>query len=336
MGGDVGPRLVVPSVLSVLERFPRLRCRLFGDEAVVAPLMASAPSSMSARATVVHCSQQVGMDDKPAHALRHKRDSSMWRAIAAVAQGEAQACVSAGNTGALMAMGMIQIGTLPGIERPAICTAVPTAKGKAYLLDMGANIGCDARQLLQFAYMASAMVESVESLPTPRIGLLNVGREAGKGDAVVQEAAQLFHHDPHINYCGFAEGDAIFSGDFDIIVCDGFAGNVALKSTEGAARMIVGRLREEFSTSWGAKLAALIARPSLLRLQKMLDPANYNGANLLGLEGTVIKSHGGATREGFVNALEVAIFETDKQIPQRISDKLARMSVAAPIDGKGD
>lgn len=331
MGGDAGPRLVVPSVLSALRQLPQLRCQLYGNQESLLPLLEKAGSDVAARVEVFHSPQQVLMEDKPAHALRHKRDSSLWHAIAAVARGEAQACVSGGNTGAIMAMGMSLIGTLPGIERPAICTALPTATGKAYLLDMGANIGCDAEQLLQFAYMASAMVETVESLPSPRIGLLNVGSEAGKGDMVVQRAAELLRNDTNLNYRGFVEGDGIFSGDFDIIVCDGFVGNVALKSTEGAARMIVDSLRREIESSLGARLAALVAKASLHRLQKMFDPANYNGANLLGLNGTVIKSHGGASEAGFCNAIQVAVGEAGKNIPARISEKLARITQATPI-----
>lgn len=331
MGGDFGSRLVVPAVVTTLRKYSRLRCQLHGNQDELEPLLAKA-ADVRSRLAIIHAPQQVAMDEKPGAALRHKRQSSMWNALEAVASGQASACVSAGNTGALMAMGMSLVNTIPGIERPAICTALPTARGKAYLLDMGANIGCDARQLFQFAHMASAMVAEVDLLPSPRIGLLNVGSEAGKGDRVVQQADDLLRADASLNYQGFVEGDGIFSGDFDIIVCDGFVGNVALKSTEGAARMIVGKLRHEIDGSIVAKLAALVARPALLRLQKMLDPANYNGANLLGLNGIVIKSHGSASEPGFCNALEVAIKEVEKNIPARISEKLALLGSCGPAD----
>lgn len=325
MGGDFGPRLVVPSVLSTLRQYSQLRCQLHGHEDEISPLLAKVSGAVRARVEIIHSPQVVTADEKPATALRRKRQSSLWRALEAVAAGRADGCVSAGNTGALMAMGIALIGTLPGITRPAICTALPTMTGKAYLLDMGANIDCDARQLWQFALMASAMVEEVESLARPRIGLLNVGSEAGKGNHVVQQAAEWLKADKSLNYLGFVEGDGIFSGAFDIIVCDGFVGNVALKSTEGAARLMTAALREEIARSLPAKLMALLAMPMLARLQKQFDPGNYNGANLLGLNGTVIKSHGGASAAGFASALGVAAREVGKNIPGRISQRLARL-----------
>ncbi len=325
MGGDQGPRLVVPAVLQALRRFPRLRCQLHGLQQEIAPRLTRAGGSLLSRIDIVHADQQVTMDDKPASAIRKKRNSSLWQALDAVASGSAQGCVSAGNTGALMAMGTILVGTLPGIQRPAICTALPTSSGRAYLLDMGANIQCDADQLLEFAYMATAMVAEVDNLPRPRVALLNLGSEVGKGDATVQAAAARFAADPNLNYCGFVEGDDMFSGAVDIVVCDGFVGNVALKSTEGVARLIATMMRRELSASLRGRLGALVARPALARLQKSLDPANYNGANLLGLKATVIKSHGGASEAGFVNALAVAVREVEKDIPARISSKLAQL-----------
>jgi phosphate acyltransferase len=329
MGGDHGPALIVPSVLATLGQYPGLHCQLHGLEDAISPLLARVGDDILSRLQVVHAPDQVGADEKPGSALRHKRKSSLWQAVDAVAMGQAQACVSAGNTGAMMAMGISRIGTLPGIERPAICTALPTMTGKVYLLDMGANISCDAKQLRQFAHMATAMVREVEDLPSPRVGLLNVGSEAGKGDAVVQEASTLLAADRYIHYCGFVEGDSIFSGNYDIVVCDGFVGNVALKTAEGAARMISHMLRTEIESSLLAKLSAFFAKPSLHRLQRSLNPANYNGANLLGLKATLIKSHGSANQAGFANALHVAVKEVENNIPGRISEKLAHLSDAS-------
>lgn len=331
MGGDEGPRLVVPSALSVLCSHPRLRCKLFGDDDQITPLLAQADSDVVSRIDVNHCTQQVSMEDRPGSALRRKRDSSMWCAIASVAAGESQACVSAGNTGALMAMGISQLGTLPGIERPAICTALPTTGGRAYLLDMGANIDCDAAQLVQFATMASALVTTVERNECPRIGLLNVASEEDRGPRPVQQAADMLAQLEGLNYCGFVEGDGIYSGRYDVIVCDGFSGNVVLKSSEGAARMMVNRLLAEMEGSWLTRLAALLARPSLHRLQRAFDPANYNGATLLGLAGTIIKSHGNASQQGFANAMQVALDEVENRTIEKISQKLAQGGAGADL-----
>ncbi|KJS04770.1 MAG: hypothetical protein VR73_14045 [Gammaproteobacteria bacterium BRH_c0] len=326
MGGDFGPRLTVPSAVSSLLRYPHLRLQLYGDESLVAPvlapLLAGSSHAWRDRLEVIHCPQVVAMDEKPAQALRRKRDSSLWHALRAVAESRADACVSAGNTGALMAMGMSLLGKLPGIDRPAICTAMPTPQGRAYLLDMGANIGCDADHLVQFAHMASAMVQVVESIPEPRVALLNVGHEEDKGEAVVREAAVRLAGDARINYHGFVEGDGIFSGAVDIIVCDGFVGNVALKSSEGVARMIGAMLKDSLNASLAGKIGAFFARAALASLKSRIDPSLYNGASLLGLNGVVIKSHGGATQAGFENALTVAISAARQDVPQRIVTRL--------------
>ena len=322
MGGDQGPRLVVPAVVESLRRFPRLKCELHGDSAEIERRLGVDGELFRSRLTIVHADQMVAMADKPSNALRHARQSSLWQALESLGQGRVDGCVSAGNTGALMMMSVKLVGTLEGIERPAICTSMPTRTGKAYLLDMGANLHCSADQLLQFAHMATAMVAEVESIPRPRVGLLNVGSEAGKGDAVVQEAARKFQDDELVNYCGFVEGNTIFSGDFDIVVCDGFVGNVALKTAEGVAQLIVGMLKSELSDSLRAKIGALIARPALINLQSQLDPANYNGAKLLGLKKTVVKSHGGANQAGFLHAIAVAVREVENNVPARIAEKL--------------
>ncbi len=327
MGGDLGPRLTVPSAVSAVEDHPGLRLHLFGDtpqiHAVLDPLLLRLSAESRARIVTTHCSQAVDMDDKPGHALRHKRDSSLWHALGAVADGIADACVSAGNTGALMAMGITRLGMLPGIERPAICTALPTLTGRAWLLDMGANLSCDADHLVQFAHMASAMVRVVEGIEQPRVGLLNIGQEQDKGETIVREAARRLSRDERINYQGFVEGDGIFTSGVDIIVCDGFVGNVALKASEGVARMIAAMLRDSLRSSVSGRLGALMARGPLARFATRVDPANYNGASLLGLGGVVVKSHGGASGQGFARALRVAMVAARQQVPERIAAILA-------------
>ncbi|WP_461482398.1 phosphate acyltransferase PlsX, partial [Porticoccus sp.] len=226
MGGDFGPRITVPATLEILRQQPRLRVVLFGDSRQIQAALDNTGDSFPGRLRVQHCTQSVAMDEKPSSALRHKRESSMWQALQLVAQGEAQACVSAGNTGALMAMSLFQLGTLSGISRPAICTRVPTSRGFTYLLDLGANLECSARQLYEFALMATLAAAS-EAEPGPRVGLLNIGVEAIKGRQEILDAAELLKGDPDINYMGFVEGDALFTGVADIVVCDGFSGNVA-------------------------------------------------------------------------------------------------------------
>ena len=325
MGGDEGPRPVVPAVLDALRKHPALTCELHGEVRDIEPLLTAAPPALRDRLSVIHSPRSISMDDKPANALRAGRESSMWRALESLADTRVGGCVSAGNTGALVLMSLKLIGPLEGIERPAICTALPTASGKAYLLDMGANLQCSAGQLLQFAHMATALVEEVELRPGPRVGLLNIGSEAGKGEMVVREAARLFAADESLNYCGFVEGDSIFSGRFDIVVCDGLLGNVALKTAEGVARLVTGMLRDELDDNIRTRLGALIARPALARLHNRLNPANYNGATLLGLNRTVIKSHGAATREGFGHAIDVALGEIDNNIPEKVSRKIRRL-----------
>ena len=326
MGGDQGPRLVVPAVVDALLDIPSLNCELHGDADEVNRYLPFLNSDLQSRVRVVHADQVVATDDKPRAALRNARNSSMWKALEALAEGRVNGCVSAGNTGALMLMSLKLIGTVEGIERPAICTSVPTRTGKAYLLDMGANLHCSAEQLAQFAHMAVAMVMEVDSCRPPRVGLLNVGSEAGKGDAVVQAAAELLNASEVINYCGFVEGDSIFSGNFDIVVCDGFAGNVALKATEGVAVLVSLMLKADLTNTLRAKLGALIARPALLKLQSQLDPANYNGASFLGLKQSVIKSHGGASRAGFARAVSVAVGEVANSIPDRIAERLRQIA----------
>ncbi|MEZ5528603.1 MAG: phosphate acyltransferase PlsX [Porticoccaceae bacterium] len=300
---------------------PELRVVLLGDRPQIQSVLEQFDNDCVERLRVQHREQSVAMDEKPT-ALRNKRESSMWHALKLVAEGEAQACVSAGNTGALMAMSLFQLKTLPGISRPAICTRVPTSRGFTYLLDLGANLECSAHQLYEFALMSS-LAAATTSEPAPSVGLLNIGVEAIKGRQEILDAAVLLKADPDINYIGFVEGDALFTGVADIVVCDGFSGNVALKTGEGVAKMIQGQLRQTLSESLLARLGALLARPALKRLLKRVDPAQYNGASLLGLRGVVVKSHGGATEWAFARAIEVAIDEVERDLPSLIEGRLA-------------
>lgn len=322
MGGDFGPRVTVVATLDILRQQPRLKVVLFGDSHKIQPILDACDDTFPGRLHVQHCDQAVAMDEKPSSALRNKRQSSMWCAVQWVAEGKARACVSAGNTGALMAISLYQLGALPGISRPAICTRVPTSRGSTYLLDLGANLECSARQLYEFALMSSLAAAS-PSNPKPSVGLLNIGVESIKGRQEILDAAALLKADADINYMGFVEGDALFTGVADIVVCDGFSGNVALKTGEGVAKMIQGLLRQTLSESLLARVGALLARPSLKRMLKKVDPAQYNGASLLGLRGVVVKSHGAASEWAFLRAIEVALGEVERDLPTLIAGRLA-------------
>jgi glycerol-3-phosphate acyltransferase PlsX len=261
------------------------------------------------------------MDELPSQALRTKKDSSMRVALNLVKEGVADACVSAGNTGALMATARFVLRTLPGIDRPAIVSSLPTMRGHTHLLDLGANVDSTPGQLFQFAVMGSVLTNAVDNVSHPRVGLLNIGEEEMKGNQRVRETARLLARS-ELNYVGFVEGDDIFRGTADVIVCDGFVGNVALKSSEGVAHMISHYLKQEFTRSIYARIAALVARPVLYKLRHKIDPRRYNGASLVGLRGIVVKSHGGADVFAFTNAIREAITEVEKNVPARISKLL--------------
>jgi glycerol-3-phosphate acyltransferase PlsX len=263
------------------------------------------------------------MNELASHALRNKKDSSMRIAINLVKDGKAQACVSAGNTGALMATARYVLKTLPGIDRPAITTPLPNMKGGiTYLLDLGANVDARPEHLLQFAIMGTVLISALDNIPNPRVGLLNIGQEEIKGNEKVKEAARLLSASP-INYYGFVEGDDIYKGTVDVVVCDGFVGNVALKTTEGVAQMISHYVKQSFNRNLLTRLAALISMPILKDLRKKIDPRRYNGASLLGLRGIVVKSHGGADVLAFTHAVEQAIAEVQKNVPVQISSQLS-------------
>ena len=319
MGGDHGPSVVVPAAVSVVERIDRLEAVLVGDSEVIEAELAR--RGRSDRVRVRHAAEQVEMDESPAQALRTKKESSMRVALDLVACEEADACVSAGNTGALLAIARFVLKTLPGIDRPAIISALPSGTGSTHMLDLGANVDATPQQLFQFAVMGSTLVSAIHHLREPRVGLLNVGEEEIKGHETVREAAQLISRSD-LNYCGFVEGDGIFKGGADVVVCDGFAGNIALKSSEGAARMIRSMIESEFRRTGFNRFAGALARPVLRSVARRFDPRTYNGAIFVGLRGTVVKSHGRADSHAFENAIREAVVEVENNVPARIGAHL--------------
>ena len=321
MGGDHGPPVIVPAAFRVLAEQPELHLILVGDKSVLDKELARHACADCKRVTVVHASQQVRMDELPSQALRNKKDSSMRVAIDLVKSGGAHACVSAGNTGALMATARFVLKTLPGIDRPAIISALPSVTGHTHVLDLGANVESSPQQLFQFAVMGSVLVSAVDNIARPTVGLLNIGQEEMKGNESVKDAAQLLASSD-IHYVGFVEGDDIFRGTANVIVCDGFVGNVSLKSSEGVASMIGHFIRQELSRSIWTRAVGLIAIPVLRAIRMRIDPREYNGASFVGLRGIVIKSHGGADVVAFSRAINEAVAEIRKNVPERISQHL--------------
>ena len=322
MGGDHGPHVTVPAALRCLARNELLNIILVGPaEALEAELRAQRRLHPNPRVRVHHASEVVAMDEAPAYALRNKKNSSLRVAIDLVKSGEADACVSAGNTGALMATAKFVLKTLPGIERPAIATTMPTRQGRVLMLDLGANVECSPQQLLQFGIMGAMLVAATEHKTNPSVGLLNVGTEDIKGSDMVKEAADLFRAS-HLNFHGYVEGDDIYRGTTDVVVCDGFVGNVALKTSEGLAHMLADLLRAEFGRNLFTRLAGLVARPVLKAFKRRVDPRRYNGATLLGLRGVVVKSHGGADRFAFEQAIDMAVGEVRNNVLRRITEQI--------------
>ena len=318
MGGDHGPSVVVTAARRVVQRFRNVRLLLVGDRATLAPLLAGdAP-----RIEIRHASETVTMEESAADAVRRKKDSSMRVSIDCVGAGEAAACVSAGNTGALMATAKFVLKTAPGIRRPAIMAELPTRQGRIHLLDVGANASCDAEQLFQFAVMGSVVTARLLGMPRPRVALLNIGSEQQKGDERIRDAAALIQHS-ELNYIGFVEGDDLGTGVADVVVTDGFTGNVALKTMEGTASLVAHFLRASFNAGWWSRLQGFVAWPALRRLAGTLDPRAYNGASFVGLNGIVIKSHGGADAVAFEHAIETALLEVRDNVPAEIRRWLA-------------
>jgi len=324
MGGDHGPAVTVPAAIEALERHSRLQLVLVGDEAELVARCSEVRDRFGKRLRMLHASQQVAMDERPSTALRSKKDSSMRVAINLVKQGDADACVSAGNTGALMAIARFVLKTLPGIDRPAIISAMPSTRGHTHVLDLGANVNLDSAQLFQLAVMGTTLVAAIDNIVEPRVGLLNIGQEEIKGNDVVKQAHALLSASP-LNYIGFVEGVDICNGDVDVIVCDGFVGNVALKSSEGVAQMIRHYMHEAFERNLLTRIVGLAAAPVLRHFTRRIDPRRYNGASLLGLQGVVIKSHGGADALAYANAIDIALIEIDKAVPQTIGHEIGRL-----------
>ncbi|MCK2089054.1 phosphate acyltransferase PlsX [Thauera aromatica] len=325
MGGDHGPAVTVPAALSFLRSHPDANAILVGREEAIRPLLGTVAADFGSRLRLQPASEVVAMDDPPAIAMRTKKDSSMRVAIDLVKAGNADAAVSAGNTGALMAISRFVLKTLAGIDRPAIATILPSMKGHTYMLDLGANVDCSAEHLLQFGIMGAMLVAAIEHKDRPSVGLLNIGEEAIKGNDVVKEAGELLRGSG-LNFYGNVEGNDIYEGTVDVVVCDGFVGNVALKTSEGLAQMLGAFLKEEFGRSLPAKLMGLIALPVLKRFKRRVDHRLYNGAPLLGLRGVVLKSHGSADALAFANALSRAAEAASNRLIERISERMASMN----------
>ena len=318
MGGDHGPPVTVGAARLALDEIADLELVLVGDQQQLRAELDNNGLANNPRVRIHHASEVVGMDEAPALALKKKKDSSMRVAIDLVKAGEVQACVSAGNTGALMATSKFVLKTIRGISRPAICTALPGINGHTHMLDLGANLECEAENLAEFALMGSVLAQSVEGISNPTVGLLNIGSEAVKGSELIKRASQLIS-ESGLNYHGFVEGDDIYKGKVNVIVSDGFVGNVSLKTGEGLAALVNHVLKSEFKRNWLTRLAALCAWPVMSSVRRRLDPRRYNGASLLGLNGIVIKSHGSADVSSYLNAIRIASLEVEKDVPQRIS-----------------
>ena len=330
MGGDAGPGMVLAALSRSLVRHPTVRFLLHGDEALLKPLLARR-AKLAARTAIRHSAEHVRMEEKPGQALRRGRNTSMWRAIESVAKKEAEVAVAAGNTGALMAMSMFQLGLLDGIDRPAIAALWPTKRGQTVVLDVGANIATDSQQLVDFAVMGEAFARAILGLERPIVGLLNVGAEDVKGNDAVRGAAQILRGaDLPIEFCGFVEGDDIAEGTADVVVTDGFTGNTALKTAEGTAKLVMHYLRTALRRSVLSRLGALLASGALKTLRRRLDPRAANGGIFLGLNGVVVKSHGGADALGFASALDMAVdMARAGLIPKIVADR----AVVAPLLG---
>jgi glycerol-3-phosphate acyltransferase PlsX len=324
MGGDHGPHVTVPAVTHYLDRNPGVDIVLVGLPDVIESELRARGTALGPRLRLHPASEVVGMDESPALALRGKKDSSMRVAINLVKSGEAQACVSAGNTGALIATSRFVLKMLPGIDRPALAVVLPTMQGHTYVLDLGANVDCTAEHLLQFGVMGATLVSSVENKAKPSVGLLNIGEEEIKGNEVVKQAAELLR-DSGLNFFGNIEGDDIYKGTTDVVVCDGFVGNVALKTSEGVAQMLSTYLREEFKRNLLTRLAGVVALPIIKAFKRRVDHRQYNGASLLGLRGIVIKSHGSADSYAFGCAIGRAVDEVSGGMLRHISERVAQL-----------
>jgi glycerol-3-phosphate acyltransferase PlsX len=327
MGGDHGPSVTIPASINALSKYDQLHIILVGDKELIQTELQKNKYT-NTRLSIQHASEVVEMDESPQSALKNKKDSSMRVAINLIKKEKAQACVSAGNTGALMATARYVLKMLPGIDRPAIASSLPSQKGTTYMLDLGANTDCTAENLLQFAVMGAMLVSSVTGNPKPSVGLLNIGSEDMKGNEVVRQAGELLRRS-HLNFYGNVEGNDIFKGTTDVVVCDGFVGNVALKTAEGIAQLMGRFLTQEFKRNWITKSMAFVSLLVLNRFKKRLDPRRYNGASFLGLKGIVVKSHGGADSYSFFYAIRTAIEESKNNVLENIQKQL---ELEMPLD----
>jgi len=327
MGGDHGPKVTIPASINALSKYDQLHIVLVGDKELIQKELQKNKYT-NTRLTIQHASEVVEMDESPQSALKNKKDSSMRVAINLIKEEKAQACVSAGNTGALMATARYVLKMLPGIDRPAIASSLPSQKGTTYMLDLGANTDCTAEHLLQFGVMGAMLVSSVTGNPKPSVGLLNIGSEDIKGNEIVKKAGELLRRS-HLNFYGNVEGNDIFKGTTDVVVCDGFVGNVALKTAEGIAQLMGRFLTQEFKRNWITKLMAFVSLLVLNRFKKRLDPRRYNGASFLGLKGIVVKSHGGADSYSFFFAIQTAIEESKNNVLEKIQKQL---ELEMPLD----
>ncbi len=327
MGGDHGPSVTIPASINALSKYDQLHIILVGDKELI-QIELQKNKYTNTRLSIQHASEVVEMDESPQSALKNKKDSSMRVAINLIKEEKAQACVSAGNTGALMATARYVLKMLPGIDRPAIASSLPSQKGTTYMLDLGANTDCTAENLLQFAVMGAMLVSSVTGNLKPSVGLLNIGSEDMKGNEVVRQAGELLRRS-HLNFYGNVEGNDIFKGTTDVVVCDGFVGNVALKTAEGIAQLMGRFLTQEFKRNWITKSMAFVSLLVLNRFKKRLDPRRYNGASFLGLKGIVVKSHGGADSYSFFYAIRTAIEESKNNVLENIQKQL---ELEMPLD----
>lgn len=327
MGGDFGPRITVPACLRALASNPHLKILLVGQPDAISPLLADQNAELISRLHVIPAEHIVANDAKPSQAIRASKGTSMRVALDLVKTGEAQACVSAGNTGVLMGLAKLRLNAIDGIERPALVSVLPNQKkGKTVVLDLGANVNCDSQMLVQFAVMGAVMAEEIAGISSPKVALLNIGEEESKGLDNIREAATVLKSTPNINYIGYVEGNELLTGKTDVLVCDGFAGNVSLKTMEGVIRVFLSLIKssttENKKTSWWMKILKKWLQKRLIKRFGHMNPDQYNGASLLGLRGIVIKSHGGANESAFTAAIEQAVHAVERKIPERIASRL--------------
>lgn len=323
MGGDYGLSVTLPACIAALKKNQQLNLLVVGDELQIQSHLQEQGISSHPQLEIVHAPEVVDMDELPSHALRRKKRSSMRVAINLVKEGFAEACVSAGNTGALMSTARFVLKTLPGIDRPAIIADLPTKYGKTRVIDLGANVDSCAEHLFQFAVMGLALIKALDHKDRPTVAVLNVGVEEIKGNEQVKRTAQILAECDLMNYVGYVEGNDFYSGKADLVVCDGFVGNVALKSSEGLYKLMSSVLKEAFMQTPWTRFVGFLARPVMMQLRKRMDPARYNGATLIGLNGIVVKSHGGASQEAFQFAIEQAALQIENAVVKRVREQIS-------------